>query len=96
MPITRQIAAQIRAHRQRRGRPGPTAAVGTGAGRPTGGQPEHDPAGLRAADGRRAFRRRHGDGTFVADHVPSGQMKAQRQLLRQQVARTAELARTLG
>ena len=31
--------------------------------------------------------RRHGDGTFVADKVPGGQMKAQRQLLRQQMAR---------
>ena len=40
--------------------------------------------------------RRHGDGTFVADHVPSGQMKAQRQLLRQQIASAAELAKTLG
>ena len=42
------------------------------------------------------FERRHGDGTFVADRVPSGQMKAQRQLLRQQIARTGELAKTLG
>ena len=40
--------------------------------------------------------RRHGDGTFVADHVPTGQMKAQRQLLRQQIAQVAELAKTLG
>ena len=40
--------------------------------------------------------RRHGDGTFVADRVPTGQMKAQRDLLRQQIARVAELATTLG
>ena len=39
---------------------------------------------------------RHGDGTFVADRVPSGQMRAQRELLRQQIARAAELAKTLG
>ena len=40
--------------------------------------------------------RRHGDGTFVADRIPTGQMRAQRQLLRQQIARAAELAKTLG
>jgi GntR family transcriptional regulator len=42
------------------------------------------------------LQRRHGDGTFVADRVPTGQMKAQRELLRQQLARAAELAKTLG
>jgi GntR family transcriptional regulator len=40
--------------------------------------------------------RRHGEGTFVADRVPSGQMKAQRLVLRQQIAKVAELAKTLG
>src|ERR1035437_6877279 len=37
--------------------------------------------------------RRHGDGTYVADHVPSGQMDAQRHLLRQEIARVVELAK---
>ena len=40
--------------------------------------------------------RRHGDGTFVSNHVPAGQMRAQRQRLRQQIAQVAELAKTLG
>jgi GntR family transcriptional regulator len=40
--------------------------------------------------------RRHGDGTFVADQVPTGQLEAQRQRLRQEMARVVELARTLG
>jgi GntR family transcriptional regulator len=40
--------------------------------------------------------RRHGDGTFVAERVPTGQMRTQRLLLREQIARVAELARTLG
>ncbi len=40
--------------------------------------------------------RRHGDGTFVADQVPSGQLRKQRELLRQQITRIAELAKTLG
>ena len=46
--------------------------------------------------GEGLLERRHGDGTFVADRVPSGQMKAQRRLLREQIARTVELAKTLG
>jgi DNA-binding transcriptional regulator YhcF (GntR family) len=32
----------------------------------------------------------------VADRVPTGQMKAQRRLLREEIARTVELAKTLG
>jgi DNA-binding GntR family transcriptional regulator len=40
--------------------------------------------------------RRHGEGTFVADRLPSGQMNAQRQVLHQQIAQVAELAKTLG
>ena len=40
--------------------------------------------------------RRHGQGTFVADHVPSGQMDAQKEVLYQQIAQVTELAKTLG
>ena len=40
--------------------------------------------------------RRHGDGTFVADRVPTGQMQAQRELLRQEIVGVAQLAETLG
>ena len=40
--------------------------------------------------------RRHGDGTYVADHLPPAQMKRQRQLLRGDVQRIAEKAVALG
>lgn len=40
--------------------------------------------------------RRHGDGTYVADRLPSGQLKAQRGLLRQEVARLVRRASALG
>ena len=73
-----------------------SAALGSGAGRRIGGQSEHDSSRLRAADAEGLLERRHGDGTFVADRVPTGQMRAQRELLRQQIARVAELAKTLG
>ncbi len=97
MPITRQIAAQIRAQ----------CAGGT----LQPGQRHPSVRALAAeltvnqntilrvyerltAEG--LLERRHGDGTFVVDRVPTGQMKAQRQLLRQEIARVAELAKTLG
>jgi DNA-binding transcriptional regulator YhcF (GntR family) len=97
MPITRQIAAQIRAQ----------CASGTlppGQRLPS----VRALAGQLAVNQNTILRvyerltaeglldRRHGDGTFVADKVPGGQMKAQRQLLRQQVTQAAELAKTLG
>jgi GntR family transcriptional regulator len=97
MPITRQIAAQIRAQ--------------CASGSLTPGQRLPSVRAL-AADlavnqntilrvyerltGEGLLERRHGDGTFVAERVPSGQMKAQRQLLREQIARSVELAKTLG
>ena len=52
--------------------------------------------GRTLAEVRAPLERRHGDGTFMADRVPTGQMKTQRQLLRQEIARVAELAKTLG
>jgi GntR family transcriptional regulator len=97
MPITRQIAAQIRAQ------------CASGAIRPGERLPSVRALAAELAvnqntilrvyerlTGEGLLERRHGDGTFVADRVPSGQMKAQRVLLREQVARVAELAKTLG
>jgi GntR family transcriptional regulator len=97
MPITRQIAAQIR------------AGCASGVLRPGDRLPSvralaaelavNQNTVLRVYERLTAeglLDRRHGDGTFVADRVPTGQMKAQRQLLRQQIARAAELAKTLG
>ena len=97
MPITRQIAAQVRAQ------------CASGVLKPGERLPSVRALAAELAVNQNTIlrvyerltaegllERRHGDGTFVADRVPSGQMKAQRQLLRQQIARAAELAKTLG
>ena len=97
MPITRQIAAQIRAQ------------CASGTIRPGERLPSVRALAAELAVNQNTIlrvyerltaegllERRHGDGTFVADRVPTGQMRAQRELLRQQIARAAELAKTLG
>ena len=94
MPITRQIAAQIRAQ------------CASGALQPGERLPSVRALAAELAVNQNTIlrvyerltaegllERRHGDGTFVADRVPSGQMRAQRQLLRQEIARVAELAK---
>ena len=97
MPITRQIAAQIRAQCASRAlKPGdrlPSVRVLAAE------LAVNQNTILRVYERLTAeglLERRHGDGTFVADHMPGGQMKAQRELLRQQIASVAELAKTLG
>jgi GntR family transcriptional regulator len=97
MPITRQIAAQIRAQ------------CASEALKPGDRLPSVRALAAELAVNQNTIlrvyerltaegllERRHGDGTFVAEHVPSGQMRAQRALLRQQIAQAAELAKTLG
>jgi GntR family transcriptional regulator len=97
MPITRQIAAQIRAQ------------CASGALKPGDRIPSVRALAAELAVNQNTIlrvyerltaegllERRHGDGTFVAERVPTGQMKAQRELLRQQIAQVAELAKTLG
>jgi GntR family transcriptional regulator len=97
MPITRQIAAQIRAQ------------CASGAIRPGDRLPSVRALAAELAVNQNTIlrvyerltaegllERRHGDGTFVAEHAPTGQMKTQRQLFRQEIARIAELAKTLG
>jgi GntR family transcriptional regulator len=97
MPITRQIAAQIRAQ------------CASGTLQPGERLPSVRALAAELAvnqntilrvyerlTGEGLLERRHGDGTFVADRVPSGQMRAQQQLLLEQIARTVELAKTLG
>ena len=97
MPITRQIAAQIRAQ------------CASGVLKPGDRLPSVRALAAELAVNQNTIlrvyerltaegllERRHGDGTFVADRVPTGQMKAQRQRLRQEIARMAELAKTLG
>lgn len=97
MPITRQIAAQIRAQ------------CASGTLKPGDRLPSvrvlaselavNQNTILRVYERLTAeglLERRHGDGTFVADQIPTGQMKAQRQVLREEIARMVELAKTLG
>ena len=97
MPITRQIAAQIRAQ------------CASGALKPGDRLPSVRALAAELAVNQNTIlrvyerltaegliERRHGDGTFVADHVPTGQMRKQRELLRRQVVQVAELAQTLG
>lgn len=40
--------------------------------------------------------RRHGDGTYVADQLPPGQLKTQKNLLEQDIKRVVQRAATLG
>ena len=97
MPITRQIPAQIRAQCA-------SGSLAPGERLPSVRALAAELAVnqntiLRVYErltGEGLLERRHGDGTFVADRVPTGQMKAQRRLLREEIARTVELARTLG
>ena len=97
MPLSRQIAAQIR------------AGCASGVLKPGERLPSVRALAAELAVNQNTIlrvyerltaegllERRHGDGTFVADRVPTGQMKAQRQRLRQEIARLAELAKTLG
>ena len=92
MPISRQIAAQIRAQ------------CASGALKPGDRLPSVRALAAELAVNQNTIlrvyerltaegliERRHGDGTYVADRVPTGQMKAQRRLLVQQIARVAEL-----
>lgn len=97
MPITRQIAAQIRAQcASETLQPGerlPSVRVLAAE------LAVNQNTILRVYERLTAeglLQRRHGDGTFVADRVPSGQLRKQRELLREQIARVVELAKTLG
>jgi GntR family transcriptional regulator len=97
MPITRQIAAQIRAQCASEAlKPGdrlPSVRVLAAE------LAVNQNTILRVYERLTAeglLERRHGDGTFVADRVPTGQMRTQRELLRQQIVRVVELAKTLG
>ncbi|MFI5378152.1 MAG: GntR family transcriptional regulator [Tepidisphaerales bacterium] len=97
MPITRQIAEQIRTQCA-------SGAVAPGDRLPSVRQLAQELAVnqntvLRVYERLTVeglLERRHGDGTYVADHLPAGQMKAQRQLLRTEVERLVQRVQTLG
>jgi len=97
MPITRQIADQIRIH----------CASGTlcpGDRLPSVRQLAKDltvnqNTVLRVYEKLTAeglLERRHGDGTYVADSLPPGRLKAQRELLVQEADRLVRRASELG
>jgi GntR family transcriptional regulator len=96
VPITRQIAEQIRSHCA-------SGAVAPGDRLPSVRQLAQELAVNQntilhiyerlTAEG--LLERRQGDGTYVADRLPAGQMKIQRQLMRSEVQRLVQRARTL-
>ncbi len=97
MPITRQIAEQIRTQCA-------SGAVAPGDRLPSVRQLAQELAVnqntiLRVYERLTVeglLERRHGDGTYVADHLPVGQMKAQRLLVRTEVDRLVQRVQTLG
>src|SRR6266404_5185047 len=97
MPIARQIADQVRTH----------CASGTlcpGDRLPSVRQLAKELAvnqntTLRVYERLTAeglLERKHGDGTYVADSLPPGRLKAQRELLQQEAQRLARRAAELG
>jgi GntR family transcriptional regulator len=97
MPIARQIADQVRTH----------CASGTlcpGDRLPSVRQLAKDltvnqNTVLRVYEKLTAeglLERRHGDGTYVADSLPPGRLKAQRELLQQEAQRLVRRAGELG
>lgn len=97
MPITRQVADQIRTYCA-------SGALRPGDRLPSVRQLARDLAVnqntiLRVYERLTAeglLERRHGDGTFVADRLPPGRLRAERDLLRQEVERLARRAADLG
>jgi GntR family transcriptional regulator len=97
VPMTRQIADQIRSHSA-------SGALAPGDRLPSVRQLARDLAVnqntiLRVYERLTAeglLERRQGDGTFVADKIPRGQAKAQRELLSHEVDRLVHRAMDMG
>lgn len=97
VPITRQIADQIRNHSA-------SGALAPGDRLPSVRQLAKELAVnqntiLRVYERLTAeglLERRQGDGTFVSDRLPRGRVKAQRELLDQEIDRLANRAADLG
>ena len=97
VPITRQIADQIRSHSA-------SGALAPGDRLPSVRQLAKELAVnqntiLRVYERLTAeglLERRQGDGTYVADSLPRGQARAQRELLEQEIDRLANRAADLG
>lgn len=97
VPVMRQIADQIRAH------------CASGSLKPGDNLPSvRELSQLLAINQNTVHRvyerltaegfleRRHGDGTYVADHLPNGQMRAQKEVLNQLLEQAARRAQTLN
>ena len=97
MPITRQIMDQIRSHCA-------GGALCPGDRLPSVRQLAQQLAVnqntiLRVYERLTAeglLERRHGDGTYIADRLPAGRLKAQRHVLQQEAQRLAQHAAQLG
>ena len=97
MPITRQIADQIRSHSA-------SGTLAPGDRLPSVRQLAKELAVnqntiLRVYErltSEGLLERRQGDGTYVADSLPRGRVKAQRELLGQEIDRLANRAADLG
>src|ERR1700761_9853765 len=97
VPIPRQIADQIRAHSV-------SGAVAPGDRLPSVRQLAKELAVNQntilhvyerlTAEG--LLERRHGDGTYVAESLPPGRIKAQRDMLKQEIDRLVRRAAGLG
>ena len=97
MPITRQIAAQIRAQCASRVlKPGDRLPSVRALAAELAVNQNTILRVYERLTAEGLLDRRHGDGTYVAPDAASGQMKAQRQLLRHQILQVAEMAKTLG
>jgi GntR family transcriptional regulator len=97
VPITRQLADQIRTHCA-------SGTISPGDRLPSVRQLAQQLAVnqntiLRVYERLTAeglLERKHGDGTYIAERLPPGRLKAQRELLRQEAERLARRAADLG
>ncbi len=97
VPITRQIAEQIRTQCASRNlRPGDRLPSVRQLAQELAVNQNTVLRVYERLTGEGLLERRHGNGTYVADRLPAGQLKAQRELLRQELARLVRRAAALG
>jgi GntR family transcriptional regulator len=97
MPITRQIADQVRGHCAGGTlRPGDRLPSVRELARDLAVNPNTVLRVYERLTAEGLLERRHGDGTYVADRLPAGRLKAERELLRQDVDRLVRRAGDLG
>src|SRR6201995_1677574 len=93
VPITRQIADQIRRHCASESlAPGDRLPSVRELAKELAVNPNTILRVYERLTAEGLLERRHGDGTYVADSLPRGQAKAQRELLRQETERLVHRA----